>query len=62
VELFNQLVQSEKKIRPSKVKSLGKKNYFNERFRHMFWMNVILLIFHAIENKLKLTEKYYAIL
>jgi hypothetical protein len=43
VELFNQLVQEDKKVRPSKIKALGKKSYFNERFRHIFWFNVHFL-------------------
>jgi hypothetical protein len=45
-ELYSEVTQQ--KMRQSKIKSYGKKNYFNEQFRHCFWFN-------ALNNTLKIT-------
>lgn len=42
ISLYNEIVE-EKRIRASKIRSLGKRSYFHEKFRHVFWFNVPLL-------------------
>lgn len=42
-------------MRPAKVRSLGRKNFFRENFRHAFWSV-------AIDNKLSINEKLYNLL
>ena len=42
--MYNDIVEKKKSISTSKIKSLGKKKYFHENFRHVFWFNVQLII------------------
>lgn len=39
ISLYNEIVE-ERRIRASKIRSLGKRSYFHEKFRHVFWFNV----------------------
>lgn len=40
VVLFNDLVENKKAVSSSKIKSLGRKKYFHEKFRQVFWFKV----------------------
>jgi hypothetical protein len=39
ISLYNEIVE-ERRVRASKIRSLGKRSYFHEKFRHVFWFNV----------------------
>lgn len=43
-ELYSEAHEA-KKVRVSKIRTFGKKNFFNEKFRHFFWFNVMFIPF-----------------
>lgn len=44
VTLYNEIVENSKQVRSSKIRSLGRKSYFHEKFRHVFWFSVTLIL------------------
>jgi hypothetical protein len=52
ITLFNEIVEQRGPVRTSKIRSLGRKSFFHEKLRHVFWAN-------AIENGQRITEKLY---
>lgn len=43
-------------MRTSKIRSLGKKSYFHEKFRHVFWLNVTFISYSPLKTNKELLK------